>query len=235
MESNVKEYLTESRDGSYVLVNHKFTERDIEVPEGAEMLTEDDSNTLTFWKEKDVSMNVGENVGWLNPKDDGTLTFYEYLLYGCTVLWKREETMTSENQIPVDHSELFKKIKSGEVKLDFSKSKGVEKQDYDIVNKPKHYNSDPSGVIKNKFNPLASQSGGNHYKIHGVQPVEYTMGNNLSFCQGNIIKYITRYADKNGLEDLEKVIHYTLLEAYFKYGEDGSEELKQRVLKLFNK
>ena len=90
-------------------------------------------------------------------------------------------------------------------------------------------------VEVNKFNPLVSQSGGNHYKIHGVQPVEYTMGNNLSFCQGNIIKYITRYADKNGLEDLEKVIHYTLLEAYFKYGEDGSEELKQRVLKLFNK
>ena len=108
-------------------------------------------------------------------------------------------------------------------------------QEYDVVNKPKHYNSDPSGVIENKFNPLSSQSGGNHYKIHGVQPVEYTMSNNLSFCQGNIIKYITRYADKNGIEDLEKVIHYTLLEAYFKYGEDGSEELKQRVLKLFNK
>ena len=116
------------------------------------------------------------------------------------------------------------------IKLENGSEYGISSEDVELI-----FETDEEEVEVNKFNPLASQSGGSHYKIHGVQPVEYTMSNNLSFCQGNIIKYITRYADKNGLEDLEKVIHYTLLEAYFKYGEDGSEELKQRVLKLFNK
>lgn len=33
------------------------------------------------------------------------------------------------------------------------------------------------------------------------------MANNLNYCQANAIKYITRYADKNGVEDLHKAIH----------------------------
>ena len=55
---------------------------------------------------------------------------------------------------------------------------------------------------------LDVQTGGSHYKDMVIQPIEFTMKNNLNFCQGNVIKYITRYKQKNGLEDLEKVKHY---------------------------
>ena len=82
------------------------------------------------------------------------------------------------------------------------------------------------------YNPLVAQEGGGHYKNRGIQPLEYTMQNNLSFCEGNVVKYISRYKSKNGVEDLAKVIHFTFLEAYFKYGEQGSTELKEKVLKL---
>lgn len=82
------------------------------------------------------------------------------------------------------------------------------------------------------YSPLVPQVGGNHYKDRGIQPVEYINANNLNFFQGNIVKYITRHKDKNGLEDLAKVIHYTLLESYFQYGVEGSTELKRRVLEL---
>lgn len=52
------------------------------------------------------------------------------------------------------------------------------------------------------------QIGGGHYKDMKIQPIEYIMKNNLNFCQGNVIKYISRYKHKNGLEDLKKVKHY---------------------------
>lgn len=38
--------------------------------------------------------------------------------------------------------------------------------------------------------------------------MEFITKNNLSFLQGNIIKYVCRYKDKNGAEDLEKAKHY---------------------------
>jgi arsenate reductase-like glutaredoxin family protein len=34
----------------------------------------------------------------------------------------------------------------------------------------------------------------------------------LSFFQGNVIKYVVRYKDKNGIEDIRKIIHYCELE-----------------------
>ena len=82
------------------------------------------------------------------------------------------------------------------------------------------------------YNPLIAQEGGGHYKNRGIQPLEYTMKNSLSFCEGNVVKYISRYKSKNGIEDLAKVIHYALLSAYEEYGEQGSTELKEKVLKI---
>ncbi len=52
------------------------------------------------------------------------------------------------------------------------------------------------------------QIGGDHYTKNKIQPIEYILANGLDFCSGNIVKYITRYKDKNGLEDLEKAKHY---------------------------
>ncbi len=56
-------------------------------------------------------------------------------------------------------------------------------------------------------NPLNTQVGGNHYKGYKIQPIEYAMANNLNYCQANAIKYVTRYRDKGGKEDLLKAIH----------------------------
>jgi hypothetical protein len=55
---------------------------------------------------------------------------------------------------------------------------------------------------------LDKQVGGNHYKDLRFQPIEYIIKNELGFCEGNIVKYITRWKLKGGREDLEKVIHY---------------------------
>lgn len=55
---------------------------------------------------------------------------------------------------------------------------------------------------------LDTQVGGSHYKNMTIQPVEFIERNNLGFCVGNIIKYVCRYKDKNGIEDLKKARHY---------------------------
>jgi len=66
---------------------------------------------------------------------------------------------------------------------------------------------------------LEKQVGGNHYKDCGIEPIEYIMGNNLGYCEGNIVKYITRHAAKGGMQDIEKVIHYCELLLELKYGD----------------
>ena len=55
---------------------------------------------------------------------------------------------------------------------------------------------------------LDEQADGDHYKKLGIQPVELIRDINANFFQGNVIKYVTRYKDKNGIKDLEKARHY---------------------------
>lgn len=52
-----------------------------------------------------------------------------------------------------------------------------------------------------------NQVGGSHYTNLAIQPMEYSMANNLDACQHTAIKYITRFRDKDGIKDLEKAIH----------------------------
>jgi hypothetical protein len=56
--------------------------------------------------------------------------------------------------------------------------------------------------------PLQTQVGGDHYKKLKIQPVEYMIANNIGFCEGCVIKYVTRWKDKGGVEDLKKARHF---------------------------
>lgn len=50
--------------------------------------------------------------------------------------------------------------------------------------------------------------GGDHYSKMKIQPIDFITENGLGYIEGNIIKYVCRYKDKNGLEDLKKAQHY---------------------------
>lgn len=65
---------------------------------------------------------------------------------------------------------------------------------------------------------LAVQEGGSHYKNFKIQPVEYIHANGLTYFQGNVVKYVTRYKTKNGEQDLKKAIHYLQLILELEYG-----------------
>lgn len=60
----------------------------------------------------------------------------------------------------------------------------------------------------NEWSALKRQVGGDHYKDMKIQVVEFCHANNIPFLPGNVIKYVTRYAQKNGIQDLEKARHY---------------------------
>jgi hypothetical protein len=60
--------------------------------------------------------------------------------------------------------------------------------------------------------PQQGQIGGSHYQHFHIQPYEFISKNNLSFFQGCVVKYVCRYMHKNGIEDLNKIIHYCELE-----------------------
>jgi hypothetical protein len=51
------------------------------------------------------------------------------------------------------------------------------------------------------------QVGGDHYDLP-IQPIDYILANDIGFIEGNIIKYVTRYKRKNGMQDLLKAKHY---------------------------
>ncbi len=76
--------------------------------------------------------------------------------------------------------------------------------------------------------PQSKQIGGNHYKEFHIQPYEFISKNNLSFFQGNVIKYVCRYLLKNGIEDLDKIIHYCELEKKKMKDMDGKYKKRNR-------
>jgi len=63
------------------------------------------------------------------------------------------------------------------------------------------------------------QIGGQHYKSYAIQPVEFCQKNNLNAIESAIIKYAVRHRDKNGREDVEKIIHYAELLLELEYAD----------------
>ncbi len=56
--------------------------------------------------------------------------------------------------------------------------------------------------------PSRTQVGGDHYARLRVQPVDYMLANGLGYCEGNVVKYVSRWKSKGGVEDLKKARQY---------------------------
>ena len=58
---------------------------------------------------------------------------------------------------------------------------------------------------------IHTQVAGTHYKDMPIQPVEFIHANALGYFEGNVVKYISRWRKKGGMEDLRKAKHYVEL------------------------
>ena len=72
-------------------------------------------------------------------------------------------------------------------------------------------------VAKN-LNAFDIQIGGDHYKHYAIQPLQFIEANKLSFAEGCVVKYLMRYKEKGGIEDLKKAKHYIDLIIESEYG-----------------
>jgi hypothetical protein len=61
-------------------------------------------------------------------------------------------------------------------------------------------------VMRDRANE--QQVGGAHYAVKAIQPWDYIIANNLGYLEGNVVKYVSRWKDKGGIEDLKKAQHY---------------------------
>lgn len=94
----------------------------------------------------------------------------------------------------------------------------VEHFKAEAVIKGRHYqNTEPSGNSEGKMKetpmPEHSATEPSHYKELAIDPLEYMSVNftneaYMGFLEGNILKYVTRYKMKNGVEDLKKARYY---------------------------
>lgn len=71
----------------------------------------------------------------------------------------------------------------------------------------------PNHLIKKESTIDSTQVGGDHYTSLPIQPWEYLQSNLgpegfEAYLAGNVIKYLSRYKRKNGVEDLKKAQHY---------------------------
>lgn len=88
---------------------------------------------------------------------------------------------------------------------------------------PEEYRAIKEGVYvpdDSRYNPseaAAKQIGGNHYKDMKITPTEYVLANNIDWLEANVIKYVSRHHNKNGVEDIDKAIHYLELIKVHKY------------------
>ena len=70
---------------------------------------------------------------------------------------------------------------------------------YEVINEAK-YSRDKS-----------YQVGGDHYSKHNIQPIDVIREYKMDFFEGNALKYLLRYKDKNGIQDLDKAIDYIMM------------------------
>lgn len=61
------------------------------------------------------------------------------------------------------------------------------------------------------------QVAGDHYKSDPIQHFEFCQRNRIPWCESAAIKYLVRHKKKNGVQDLDKAMHYILLARQVEY------------------
>lgn len=191
---NLKEYLRKNSNGTYSYIGTVQPERVsdfmIEIPDGCNIITcEERKRGLVYFH-------------WKSLDSD------EFFL--------KDEKIWSNN-FNETLSDFIEK-NEGEVKIIWSRHTNPEELPF-IDDEPlQSLNDQYAEIEKVRQSAWQKQEGGSHYKNLKIQPMQYALENKLDCAQANVIKYVTRHADKNGKKDLLKAIHNIELMIEFYYG-----------------
>ena len=89
-----------------------------------------------------------------------------------------------------------------------AQNRGVDQELWDRYMKSKYSDIVSDGGLDPRNSALDVQIGGGHYKSYAIQPVEFIHKNKIPYIEGCAIKYLCRWREKGGIEDLKKVKHY---------------------------
>jgi len=70
------------------------------------------------------------------------------------------------------------------------------------------YDYDNWEIERHVIESEQKQTNPDHYSGLAIEPLDYIIANKMDFLEGNIIKYVTRYPNKGGVDDLIKARNY---------------------------
>jgi hypothetical protein len=96
---------------------------------------------------------------------------------------------------------------------EFYESKKQEKRMSEMLEQLEGYDPQPKVDEYRKHvadlnKPSSKQVGGTHYKKFKIQPAEFCYKNEIPYLEATAIKYLCRWKDKGGIQDLEKAKHF---------------------------
>lgn len=188
-EVKMKEYLVKNAEtGDYFLTrNHSNFVGAIEIPEGANKYIQSIKYPERFGFLRNGSFWDNKWIKHCDKRDD-------YI-----VLWQRESLN--------DKVASAEKARQEQTQFKCSTKELHESELIDAVQKIIDGFTQPEELPFVDDNAWSKQIGGDHYKKLAIQPMEYALQNKLDYAQANVVKYVTRHADKNGKQDLLKAIH----------------------------
>jgi hypothetical protein len=95
----------------------------------------------------------------------------------------------------------------------------VQKHGEQFLKQTNVMTSEYEELMDEQGNVYKQQHGGSHYQNMAITPIEYAMKNHLDACQFSVVKYVSRFRDKNGKEDLEKAKDFIDMLIASEYGE----------------
>ncbi len=210
---NLKEYLRKNSNDTYSYIGtvrpEHISDSMIEIPEGCNIITcENRKGNLVYfhWKSLDSDeFFLKDEKIWSNNFDETLFNFIEKNEGDVVIIWSRhtlpEELPFIDDEPSLGNSKIGRRAITVKVPVESLNNQYAE-------------------IEKVRQSAWNKQEGGSHYKNLKIQPMQYALENKLDYAQANVVKYVTRHADKNGKEDLLKAIHNIELMIDFYYGDE---------------
>ena len=151
-----------------------------------------------------------EDAKWAAQEDSGNVYGYEQkpkMVWGVWNDEKRTHTMIFESETGELCKHWSKTIVTSDEFVKRWNERSIGETNATTPPATRESHTEETKPIQQEVKATDTQVGGNHYTKLAIQPMRYSMENGLDALQHTVIKYVTRFRDKAGIEDLEKAKH----------------------------
>lgn len=213
VKPKMKEYLMPNRNYEYILTDARealepHAKDWISIPVGAEVLsTNGDGNGLIFWKD-DFNLVIGLDDHW--DKVCQNFNYFHSKYPRCKILWQRQ---TQPEALPfIDDEPQSLNDQYAEIEQVRQAIKVKSGSDSDHIADAMAYGfigvGAANGGAKDNVNHPIHYTQGKVECIDALESATIGKSGIEAVCVANIIKYLWRYEEKNGLEDIKKAQFY---------------------------